>query len=112
MRLQKRIEYGVRTIDQFGDVIDVNHYIRKPEALREVEAETLGAARPGCEVAVAVVVEHETSWGNDAEGVVEREFEVIYSRGDEAALRAGGWIGPVGGVEQIEKVDARGQVAR
>lgn len=84
------IEYGVRTINADGDVVDVNHYHGrngKAVAMREAMDYRLPSGDE-----VAVVVEREV-WTLDSIGDTDSiDHEVIFTRGDSAALRAGEWV--------------------
>lgn len=85
-RLKKVIEYGVRTIDEHGDVIDVDHYSRLPQAKLAALRAQLG------ERVCAVVIEREVKYGNEEEGLVgDIDFTTVYRHGSATALHAGGW---------------------
>lgn len=83
----KIIEYAVRDIDQFGDVIDVDFHDSKIKAMAAAKVAMHTINGPA-----AVVVERETKWGNDADGITDIERETVFHGGSVAALAAGGWI--------------------
>lgn len=84
----KRITvYEVCTIDRHGDVIDVEDYDTLLEAATDFEQGLL----PDGNAVAAGVVAHAADWSD--EGIDSNHgSKTIATRGDETALRAGGWI--------------------
>jgi hypothetical protein len=76
-------EYELRTIDQYGDVIDVDHHDTKAAALAALEK-----WEPYNDE-VAAVVEYHRKYHPARFG--EDKFTVLARKGDAAALVEGGW---------------------
>ena len=84
MRTLKRwTEYGIRTIDEFGDVIDVDYRDRKAAAFAAARKLLVGDG------VYAVVVERErkSAYVDDYGNVedLQVEYETVAAVGDEAA---------------------------
>lgn len=84
--MAQRTEYAVKTIDAHGDVIDVDHFDGKREALMNADSVTLdGEVR-------AVIVERlvwQVKHGGDE---ADRDMDTcVFVRGDQSALDAGEW---------------------
>ncbi len=83
MKTTQETEYEVRTINVDGDAMDVNHYGTKTGALEDAaKYELLGEVK-------AIVVEKHTSYYPF--GQRPDDYTILFTRGDEAALKAGGW---------------------
>lgn len=84
--MAQKTEYAVKTIDEHGDVIDVDHFDHKGDAVRNAERVVL------CDDVKAVVIGRRvweiTSDGDEADRGVN---VCVFVRGDPASLRAGSW---------------------
>lgn len=82
----KLIEYELRTIDQFGDVIDIDRFESKEAAI----ASGRSVLARG-EIA-AIVVEKHTSCRPSHMFNDPDKYEKVFSAGTEQALSDGGWL--------------------
>lgn len=80
----KIIEFETRSIDEFGDVKNINHFETKKEAIN--------FAKKILKNEKAVVVEKHTSFFPSYLFPERNLFETIFSDGDNSALTEGGWI--------------------
>ena len=82
--MQRLVEYGVRTLDEHGDVVDVDHYKSRREALAAAERHAFQPAGHLVNAEVGIVVEREVAWSRDfeTEGTERIDYETIYKRGD------------------------------
>jgi hypothetical protein len=83
--VHQETEYEIRSIDIFGDAIDVDHYQTKSEALEQSKTFELTGERE----VKAIVVEKHTRYYPF--GRKPDDYTVLFTRGDEAALKAGSW---------------------
>jgi len=94
MKTKKQVEYDVRTIDEHGDVLDVDSYYsgdaraRGGIKRRAIEA-AHGIVRDGGTAVVERVVYTMDEDGNE---VCVPTYEKIWSGGDHARLAFGGWL--------------------
>jgi NADH dehydrogenase FAD-containing subunit len=76
-------EWAVATVDEFGDIIDVNNYDTPAEAQAAFDREA---------DAVAVVLEKRLTRYPMHRFREPRKFTVLATKGDAAALAEGGWV--------------------
>lgn len=77
-------EYETRSIDEYGDAVDVNHYETKAEALEHAERELEHGA-------AAVVVEVHVSYHGPLGAGMRDRYKTVFTKGSAAALEAGAW---------------------
>lgn len=89
--MAKTTDLEIRTIDEFGDTIDlVDSFPDTPagRALAEVSMEDYFTE----DDVVAVVLERRTCYGDKKRGIRDMEYVTLTSRGSYSALKEGGWI--------------------
>lgn len=86
-RRYKAVEYEVRTIDQYGDCIEVQHHDTEAEARATFDATELD------EQVRAVAIEKAEKYydGSPDRDLHDADYTVLARRGDAEALAAGGW---------------------
>jgi len=88
MKTKKAVEYDVRTIDEYGDVQDVDSFYGSAHSKRQAIESAQRIVRDG---GTAVVERTTYTIEPDVERFVDMEHEQIWTGGDHDRLIAGGW---------------------
>ena len=94
MKTQKAIEYDVRTIDEYGDVADLDSFYSDGahSKRRAIESAQQIVRNGGTAVVERVTYTMDKDKDEfDARKVVDVEYEKIWTGGDHDRLIAGGW---------------------
>lgn len=93
--IKRLVSYEIREIDEAGDAVN-NPWFEEGRGAKARILQTFGGLDAPDEFVRAYVLERVVSKISDADGVVDRDYEVLAVKGDHDALAAGDWV--VGGV--------------